>query len=271
MAELILGAIMDVLFQKLASGDLLKLARSEGIHSQLDKWNNTLLQIQALLVDAANKHITDRAIDFWLRNLQDLAYQIDDILDDLATEAIRRKLNKDSHASSSTNTGKLRKLIPGCCTNFTPHTIVYGHKMSSKLDKITTKLHTLFDQKHNLGLDVNVKRPNRRNRRLEETSLVDVSKVMGREGDKEALLHRLLWNEACNQNVSIVSVVGLGGIGKTTLAKLVYNEKRVKDHFELRAWVCVSEEFDVFNISKAIFQAVAGTNQEFANLDLLHV
>ncbi|XP_024984135.1 putative disease resistance protein RGA4 [Cynara cardunculus var. scolymus] len=196
---------------KLASGDLMKLARSEGIYSQLEKWNNTLLHIQTLLVDAANKHITDRAVDFWLRNLQDLVYQIDDILDDLATEAIRHKLNKDSHASSSTNTAKLRKLIPGV--------------------------------KHTLGLDVNVKRSNRRNRRLEETSLVDESKVM----------------------------VGLGGIGKTTLAKLVYNEKRVKDHFELRAWVCVSEEFDVFNISKAIFQAVARTNQEFANLDLLHV
>ncbi|KVI00604.1 Leucine-rich repeat-containing protein [Cynara cardunculus var. scolymus] len=84
MAEIILGAVMDVLFQKLASGDLMKLARSEGIHSQLHKWNNTLLQIQALLVDAANKHITDTAVDFWLPN--DAKLQEKKGLDDLVME-----------------------------------------------------------------------------------------------------------------------------------------------------------------------------------------
>ncbi|CAH1440672.1 unnamed protein product [Lactuca virosa] len=47
--------------------------------------------------------------------------------------------------------------------------------------------------------------------------------------------------------------------------------EKLKDHFEVRAWVCVSEECHVFNISKAIFQAVTGQNKDFANLDLLHV
>ncbi|XP_023767685.1 putative disease resistance protein At3g14460 [Lactuca sativa] len=75
---------------------------------------------------------------------------------------------------------------------------------------------------------------------------------MGREGDKEKLLGKLLGNEGCDQNVSVVSIVGMGGIGKTTLAKLLYNEQK---------------------ISKAIFQAVTVTGQkkDFANLDLLHV
>ncbi|KAJ0672802.1 putative P-loop containing nucleoside triphosphate hydrolase, leucine-rich repeat domain superfamily [Helianthus annuus] len=63
----------------------------------------------------------------------------------------------------------------------------------------------------------------------------------------------------------------MGGVGKTTLARLLYNEKLVKDHFELKAWVCVSDNFDSFAISKVIFQSVAGVHKEFGDLNLLQV
>ncbi|CAH1440699.1 unnamed protein product [Lactuca virosa] len=269
MAEIAVTAVITVLCEKLTSGDLMKLARSEGIDSQLNKWKNTLPLIQAVLADASQKHITDRAVRLWLNNLQNLAYSIDDLLDDLAMESLRRKLNKKSHASTSTS--KALKIVPTCCTNFTPRNVMYGQKMSSKLDEFTTKLRDLVDQRNDLGLNVNVERSNITERRLEQTSLVDESKIMGREGDKEALMGKLLGNEGCDQNVSIVSIVGMGGIGKTTLAKVLYNQENVKDHFELKAWVCVSEVCDVFNISKCIFGAVGGENKSFSNLDLLHV
>ncbi|KAJ0478487.1 putative P-loop containing nucleoside triphosphate hydrolase, leucine-rich repeat domain superfamily [Helianthus annuus] len=61
----------------------------------------------------------------------------------------------------------------------------------------------------------------------------------------------------------------MGGVGKTTLARLLYHEKQVKDHFELKAWVCVSDEFDSFRISKEIFEAMAKVNENLTNLNLL--
>ncbi|CAH1418303.1 unnamed protein product [Lactuca virosa] len=269
VAEIFIGAFSTVLFEKLASADLIRLARSAGIYSELYKWNNTLSQIQAVLVDAGQKHLRERSIQLWLHKLQHLAYDIDDVLDDLATEAMRRHLNEGIYATTNTSTRKVLKIVPTFCSNF--RTIKYGRKMSSKLDEITTKLHRLVEEKNILGLINNVERGNRESRRLEETSLVDESRIVGREGDKRILLDKLLGDESCNENFSILSIVGLGGIGKTTLAQVLYNEKKVKDHFELMAWVCVSDEFEVFNISKAIFQAVCGGNQDFANLDLLQV
>ncbi|CAH1440696.1 unnamed protein product [Lactuca virosa] len=269
MAEIVVSVVITVLCERLISGDLMKLDQSEGIDSQLKKWKKIFPMIHAVLADATQKQIKERVVQLWVNDFQDLAYDIDDILDDLATGALGRKLNQEAHAS--TKTSKVLKFVPNCCTSFTPRNIWYGQHMSSKLEEITAKLCDLADQKKDMGLNVDVEKSNIRERALEQTSLVDETKNMGREGDKEALMGKLLGKEECDENVSIMSIVGMVGIGKTTLAKVLYNEEKVKDHFEVRAWVCVSEECDVFNISKAIFQAVTGKNKDFANLDLLHV
>ncbi|CAH1440916.1 unnamed protein product [Lactuca virosa] len=266
MAEIVVSAFLTKVFEKLASSELRRLARSVRIDSQLKKWKRSLLLIQAMLADAGQKQIRERAVQLWVNNLQDLAYDIDDVLDDLATEAIRRELNQESYVSTS----KVLKFIP-TYTNFTHRSFMYGRQMSSRLDEIGTKLNNLLEARNNLGLNVIVERSNRTTRRWEQTSLIDEYKIMGREGDKEALLVKLLRNEACYENVSVVSIVGMGGIGKTTLAKVLYNDYKVQDRFEVRAWVNVSEEFDLFTISKAIFVVVGGEDKSFSNLDMLQV
>ena len=71
------------------------------------------------------------------------------------------------------------------------------------------------------------------------------------------------------RNVNVISIVGIGGLGKTTLAKLVYNNEQVVGHFQLRMWACVSKDFDVTRLIKEILKSALGKIDETLSLDWL--
>ncbi|PWA51219.1 NB-ARC domains-containing protein [Artemisia annua] len=258
MAEIIASALIETIFQKLANEAFKQVARAQGIQPELKKLERTLFQIQALLNDASQKEITEKAVQQWLNDLRHLAYDIDDILDDLATDAMHREFTKKTGS-------KVRKFIPTCCTNF-----LLSTRMNPKLDKITNKIQDLEKEKTSLGLIVKDGRSKDRYRQS-QTSLVDSSRIVGRQGDKDALVLKLLDDEPGKENFSIVPIVGIGGVGKTTLAKILYDDEQVKKHFKLKVWVCVSDEWDTFNMSNIIFQSVTGETKEFKDLNLLQV
>ncbi|KAJ0860257.1 putative virus X resistance protein-like, coiled-coil [Helianthus annuus] len=265
MAEVVLSSLLPVLFEKLSDAALKTIARHKGLDAEIKKWQRSLKQIQRVLADASRKEITDEAVKGWLNDLQHLAYDIDDVLDGWVTEAMQS--DQSTHDSEGI-TSKVRKLIiPTCCTNF-PR----DGTMLAKLDDISTKLQDLVKEKTDLGLrEEEETRPRNNNRRF-QTSVVDPSSIVGRQAEKEALLQQLLLpaEEPCDRNYSIVPIVGMGGVGKTTLAGLLYNDVQVKDHFELKAWICVSDEFDVSVRSKEIFIAFGGeVKKEHENFNKL--
>ena len=104
---------------------------------------------------------------------------------------------------------------------------------------------------------------------LTTTSLVDVSTMLVRDKDKENLVRNLL-GEGIEEERSpyVISLVGMGGIGKTTLAQLAYNHPEVQAHFEKTMWVCVSDPFDQCRVAKAIIEDGGGSS-DFNELQTL--
>ncbi|KAA8525332.1 hypothetical protein F0562_007187 [Nyssa sinensis] len=114
VGEIILSAFIKVLFEKLSSGELLNFARREGIETQLKKLRNMLPDIRAVLSDAEDKQITNTSVKQWLDDLTDLAYDLDDVVDELATEVLRRKLMAEPQ-TSTIKLPRLRELIIHSC------------------------------------------------------------------------------------------------------------------------------------------------------------
>lgn len=77
--------------------------------------------------------------------------------------------------------------------------------------------------------------------------------VYGRDGEEDKIVKILINNV---QQLSVLPIVGMGGLGKTTLAQMVFNDQRLKDHFLPRIWICVSEKFDETKLIKSIVESI---------------
>ena len=220
----VLTAFIETLFDKLASSDLLQFALQEQVLSDINKWENSLLKLHAVLDDAEEKQLTNRLVKMSLDDLIDLAYDVEDILDDFATEALGRKLIM---AETQPSTGKVRRLISSCCTNFIPTAVKFHVKMRSKIENITSRLQAISVQKNDLHLEEEdndiaaARRPiTTRREILPTTCLVDESRVCGRETDKAAIL-KLLFDDnqpAINSDdfdaIRVIAIIDMGGLGQ---------------------------------------------------------
>ncbi|XP_021844310.2 putative disease resistance protein RGA1 isoform X2 [Spinacia oleracea] len=100
-----------------------------------------------------------------------------------------------------------------------------------------------------------------RNRRLESCSYVYETDIIGREPDLEKIVGVLL-DPIVQQNVSFLPIVGMGGLGKTALAQLVFNNARVKHAFPLMLWTCVADENqDSLDVKGVLGKILASANK----------
>ncbi|XP_057510348.1 putative disease resistance RPP13-like protein 1 [Actinidia eriantha] len=262
VGEIFLGAFLQVVFDKLASREMLNFFRRESIRTQVMNWETTLQEIQAVLDDAEEKQITNKLVNLWLEELQDLAYDLDDLLDEFSTEALHYELIEKSQSS----TNKIRALFP-IFMRPNPGDAIFDSK-KSKVNEITTKLQAMSMQISTLGLHVvNISRtPIQDRERPPTTSKTYERRIYGRDKSKREIINLLRMEES---DLDIIPITGMGGIGKTTLAQVVYNDEVVEKHFDLKAWICVSNKFDITRITREIARYVYVDSKVLKTLDQL--
>ncbi|XP_044470864.1 putative disease resistance RPP13-like protein 1 isoform X2 [Mangifera indica] len=268
VAELFLSAFLQVLFDRLAPTELPKFAVPEGFHSTLEEWKYTLKMIEALLDDAEKKQLTDGAVKLWLDDLKDLAYDVDDILDEFATDALSHKLVAEDQAGTSSVPSWLSAGFNQIIT--LSRSIMPNDRMESKIKDITCRMERLFELRTKLGLENIAGRSSStgQQRGPPTTSLPTESAVYGRDEDKTKIIEMMSTAESSGANFLVIPIVGMGGLGKTTLARLVYNDEAMKDFkFDKKAWVCVSDDSDILRISKAILEDITRSPCDLTDLN----
>uniref|UniRef100_A0A2N9GSB9 Integrase catalytic domain-containing protein n=2 Tax=Fagus sylvatica TaxID=28930 RepID=A0A2N9GSB9_FAGSY len=238
------------------------------VKEEIPKLERKFRTIQAVLDDAEKRQVKEKAVKLWLDKLKDVSYEMDDVLDEWNTAMIKAAIAKEEEEEeeAETSTAKKRKvwpLIPNI--NFS---ILHHRDIAHKIKELNEKLDEIIKEREMYGFELTgaievVERP-------KTTSFLDVSEICGRDNVKGDLVSILLGRGSEEEgSPHVISLVGMGGIGKTTLAQLAYNDPEVKSHFEKRIWVCVSEPFDQCRVAKAILEAFGGGHPNSTELQSL--
>uniref|UniRef100_A0A7N2MVT4 Uncharacterized protein n=1 Tax=Quercus lobata TaxID=97700 RepID=A0A7N2MVT4_QUELO len=196
---------------------------------------NTVLAIQAVLQDAEEQQVENHQVKHWLMNLRDAVYDADDLLSEFTTHVLQQKaMDGDKIA--------MRERF---------------NDISNDRDQFQLKL---------VGCPLETRVVTRG--RDQSHSFVPDEEVIGGEKDKQAIIDLLLDFDV-EDNVSFISIVGIGGLGKTALAQYVFNDEKVQANFELKIWVCVSDVFDIKTIVEMIIGSTTGRKPKNLNMDPL--
>ncbi|XP_059440562.1 putative disease resistance RPP13-like protein 1 [Corylus avellana] len=264
MAEVggvLLSAVLQALFEKVTR-EVLDFSQGRKLaDGTLRKLKIALLSVNAVAEDAEEKELTKPAVKVWLDELKCAVFDAEDILNEIDTEIQIRKLGADEFQSTPR---KVRYIVSTFLNSF-------FKQIQRKVERVLDRLEYLEKQKKYLLGDEREGRGGKSVERFPRTSLVEESCIFGRDYDKEAVINLLLSHDASGGEMCVIGIVGMAGIGKTTLAQLIYNDRRVREHFDLEAWVYVSHEFDLFSITKTILEAVTSSTCDIKDLNRLQV
>ncbi|TVU48721.1 hypothetical protein EJB05_03274, partial [Eragrostis curvula] len=247
-----LSALLPDLLNKAGESLSTEFSFMWGIEPRREKLHTLLLSINQVITDAEEQAYKKPVVKSWLAKLKLAACDAEDVLDELHYEALRSEALLSGH-----------KINSGVRAFFSPHynPLLFKYKIGKRLEEIVEHLGDLVRHMDQFGFMKDQSMPI--DERMLTHSYVDEQDVIGREGDKKKIVHALLG--AQSDKISVFSIVGIGGLGKTTLAQLVFNNAKIKNGFQKHMWVCVSEEFNVADIAKKIIVSANGYDPGFKN------
>lgn len=248
--SLVVAPLVSLLKKKVSSSLLDQYNVMEG----MEKHHKTLMRLLPAILDVitdAEKQASRRGVKQWLEGLKMAAYEANDVFDEFEYEVLHRQAKKNGHIAKLGIISRV-KLFPN-------HNCVAFHvKMGYRLRRIVDTFKVLVDEMNTFGFNkLEIEEPAWKELHEMDSIFVDKENIVGRSRDdeKKKIVNTLVNGHVNGGELMVIPIVGMGGLGKTTLAQLIYNDPQVKERFQLLKWVCVSDDFNVCNLANKICNA----------------
>lgn len=238
-------------------GDLLiqKVEFLRGVEGEVGRLRNELARMQCFLRDAAGKEAKDERVRHWVSEMREVAQDAEDAVEIFVLK-VENARSRWQHARAC----------------FPKH-VLYLHRIGEEIEKIRKRLQDIERSRvvygiENLGA----------HRRSEDEEVESRRRLAHWQNDKQVVglekdvewLHDKVILEERELGLSAATVVGMGGIGKSTLARLIYNHAAVVGRFQRRGWAVVSSEFRPREVMKElILQLLKPTEDKLRVLNIM--
>ncbi|XP_023889919.1 disease resistance protein RPM1-like [Quercus suber] len=253
MAETVVSSLIDRLVPLLTQEA--KLLR--GIHGEVADIKDELDSIQSFLKDAdaraAAEEDTSEGVKTWVKQVREVAFRIDVAIDRYLLDVAQHDPHRRGFIGFVHKTAYLLK------------TLKPRHKMASEIQEIKAsfqKIKERSDRYHfkyiDQGSGSNAPKARWYDPRNDSLYLDDID-IVGIEFPRDKLIGRLVKGPP---HRIVLSVVGMGGLGKTTLVKKVYDHQTVRGHFDCHAWISVSQSYNIEDLLRSMIKQFCEVNKE---------
>ena len=213
--------------------------RLQGVHEKVDDLKCQMRMLQSLLKDADAKKHGSEVVRNFLEDVKDIVFDAEDIIESF--------LLKELSGNQKGVKGRVKRLA---CF------LVDRRGLSMDIEGITKRMAKVVGQMQSFGIQQIIyrspslqerQRPRENRQTYPKRSQKDLVGV-------EQSVNELVGHLVENDSIQVVSISGMGGIGKTTLARQVFHHDIVRSHFDGFAWICVSQDFKKKDIWQKLLQ-----------------
>ncbi|XP_074561698.1 LOW QUALITY PROTEIN: putative disease resistance protein RGA3 [Curcuma longa] len=286
-------SFMVALIGKAVDRAVQQFGEQHGVEDDLKKLKDSLANAMLKISTIENLWLKDEGLQQRLKELliglKDAAYDADDLLDEFQYRILKQQIEQQgdeagsrASSSSSYSTPPPSKKIKTSLSSYTSGLFGKGddgddndvqrmREIKGRLDDNSDALEKIYSS---LGAEDDRGKKQLVSSASRQTSSFSTEpQLFGRDKELQELKDLLLEPEVASKfgqsGFSVLSIAGIGGIGKTTLVQAAFNDSIVKEYFELRIWVCVSENFCTDRLAREIIEYATKVKCDLTNFAAL--